>query len=265
MDIKDIAIALTAFGRPHYLRQTLKSLSNCSGIEHAHLVVSVDYNSNPETRAQVIDLVLGWDKSPIEISLRGSSIGCDSNTRAVMDQAFGCGREYVVLLEDDICVSPDFLYYHHWCSNYYQYDFNVLQVLAHSRSSHFVPELARSVCRRRGFSGLSWGTWKNRWNLIREPWSNVPSYDVFQWRRWMRENNYGWDACAIRPYLSRIQHIGAVGGTNVDSISRNEQNFLAPCWAGACEVIPHLETICRAQPWREVSQLIYGPPEGSKL
>lgn len=160
-----VPVALFAYRRPEQLRRTLACLRDC-GIQQLYV-----FSDGPRDAAAVDDvervreLVSSVDWiAPVTIA-HTANLGLSDSIRSGLDQLFE-SHDSVVVVEDDVCVAPEF------------YDY-ACRALAHYAAAERVagitglryPFVTRAldsypfdVFLSPRFSSWSWATWKDRWS-----------------------------------------------------------------------------------------------------
>lgn len=158
-------VAVFVFNRPEHTRTALRTLSACEGFDPSRVHVFSDGPRRPndqarvaEVRAVVEDMLGGaatLHYSKINRGLAASIVG------GVTDLVNAYGR--VVVIEDDLEVSPDFLVYVNSALERYAEVKKVMQV-----SGHIYPVPAFSGRHEAMFFPITttwgWGTWKRAWD-----------------------------------------------------------------------------------------------------
>lgn len=177
-----LAIAIAAWNRPRSLERLLGSLG------HAHfpasdipLVISVDGGGDPEV-ARIAE-AFSWSHGPKEVVLHPSRLGLKAHILACGDLTERFGG--LILLEDDLLVSPWFYQYSESALGYYQQDDGIAGISLYSHrmmeSNAFYP--FEPVCGDRGVYfmqyAISWGQcWTARqWQLFRDWYAQNPAAD----------------------------------------------------------------------------------------
>ncbi|KAI3435729.1 hypothetical protein D9Q98_001787 [Chlorella vulgaris] len=214
------AIIVFAYNRAAYLNQTLQSLLGLSGLEAHTVYVSQDGNESgvagvaaglaPEfsRRARGFEL---WQKQPRVPQLGGAQAGhawLAQHYKWGLDRVFlERGHSHVVVVEDDMLFSPDFLLYFRataplldadptlWCVSSWNdngfaasHEWNVSRLL---RTSYF--------------PGLGW-------MMKRQLWLELgPSWPLDHWDHWMRDDEVSGGRDCIVPEVNRNKNIGEEG------------------------------------------------------
>jgi len=211
-------IVSTHFGRPHYVKQSIKSLEKCEGIGRYTYVACLDRN-DPE----IISIIQRSSLKTV-ICINGKTLGVDLNTKQALKMGFELD-DFVILVEGDVVLGRDALNYYEWCRQKYQSDKDIFTVTAYSSLFHdgldkeiLAPNGVRLVKRRPYFSGVTFGIWRDRWDEVKDKWidglhpsSRKPMPGMgWDWR--MRE--FRGNRQEIFPLASRANHIGLTGGLN---------------------------------------------------
>lgn len=163
-------IAVFAFRRLDLLRQTLSALEQCNGFESSRVHVFSDGGrAHREDEVAAVREVRLWLKdwcdrhraelhpAPANQGLRVSITSGVSTLLAAYDR--------VIVLEDDIIVSPSFLTFMNEALDTYDGHANVFQV-----SGYFVPH--KESLPAIGFLGVpacwGWATWRRAWQYYRD-------------------------------------------------------------------------------------------------
>jgi hypothetical protein len=160
-------IALFIYKRPDHTRRTIEHLLRCVGFDHSPVYVFADGPKHPRdvpviqrTRSEARRL-LGDRAVYLE---RETNAGLDNSVIAGVTDL--CGRHgRVVVVEDDLVVSPHFLEFLNAGLRLYENEPRVMQVCGHIFD---VPELRESkdAILLPLISSWGWATWKRAWDLF---------------------------------------------------------------------------------------------------
>lgn len=202
-----IAVAITANNRPEYLKQVIESWHQVRGIDNVWVIFQVEPGSD-----DVFELCknAGFEKQLVKLNLENmTALG---NPYVAIESAFSDvgDIDFVLLGEDDSTVTADILEYFAFASRFYYKRRRCLAVCSFQQS---VPLGAKKhlVFPRHYFASVVWGTWRNRWDLIRTQW--VFDY-TYPWDRMLLDKVLKDNYCVF-PMISRSQHIGQYGGTHM--------------------------------------------------
>jgi hypothetical protein len=218
-------IAVFLYRRPDHTRRTLESLLRCEGIGESELHIFCDGPRTPadaKAVAEVVEIARGLAggfativESPVNRGLAASIIA------GVSDLCARYGR--VIVVEDDLVLSPTFLSYMNGALDHYESVPRVMQVSGYMFAA---PEFAT---RRESMllpftSSWGWATWQRAWQAFdanATGWAELAS-DASARRRFNVDGAYDYysllvgqvkgrrDSWAIRWYLSVFRANGLV-------------------------------------------------------
>src|SRR6187431_641872 len=202
------ALFITAYDRPNYFRETLKSWKDVRGFYDWDVVFR--FEPTPFT-AEMVAAVEELEHPKVKIVINPQIYGVLRHPWIGFDELFR-NYDFVVRGEDDLPVSSDILEYFEWAAEEYRGDKEVACVIGYSKVEG--PE--DEVFRETSFSPWVWGTWVDRWeSIIRDTWDH--DYSTGQ------GYNAGWDwnldirifpqygLKSVYPRASRVQNIGMIG------------------------------------------------------
>lgn len=204
--------------RPQYLEQVLESIKTNKNLEQHTLIIVLE----PCYKKDLPDL--SWIN---HIVIRNpETLGVDKNQYFTLEQAFNkpdC--EYVIRLEDDLCVSPDVTALAEWYSKQKLNEEHMCMILYSGSKVYDNPKkiITCDYFSPWGDVVLPW-QWQTHWknNILNK--ENAKIFDC--------ENNAGFDWClngytiknklkCYTPYLSRISNIGVDGVYSNEWVWRN--------------------------------------------
>jgi len=161
---KRIPVAFFAYNRPAHTRRALQALSQCRRLEQCEFHFFADGPRSEDARPQVEatrQVLREWapalNASVVE---RDRNLGlAKSIVSGVTDLCARYGR--VIVVEDDLVVSPDFLHYMIESLDRYQNDDRVMQVGAFTLSSPPAPVADAFLLPVTTTWG--WATWQRAW------------------------------------------------------------------------------------------------------
>lgn len=209
------ALFFTAYDRPDYLRQTLRSWESVRGIQDWHVVFRVEPS---ERQHEIRDLFQVFAETMMlpsyEIIINEHRLGVLEHPYVGFNELFQ-RFNFVVRAEDDLLVSDDILEYFSWAAEEYEHDIDVATINGFSKLSG----TDSGVFRQQRFNPWIWGTWKYVWDRLLEPtwdhdystFNGVPGVESgWDWNidtRLLAQNGYS----CIYPRNSRVQNIGLWG------------------------------------------------------
>jgi hypothetical protein len=162
-------VVIFTYNRPTHLRDLLQSLREAAGIDNTIIYVLCDGPRNEidaEKQVQIVDLVQsekekGWCKSLVfrkSSQNNGLASSIVSGVNGILDE-----HGKVIVLEDDLIVSPGFLNFMNKALDLYEQSANVFAISGymfpintHLRKSVLLPFT----------SSWGWATWKSKWRIF---------------------------------------------------------------------------------------------------
>ncbi len=235
-----LVLTMCHFDRPDYTRRSLEALRHCRGIGDCLLLLHVE-PGNPD----VLRLCADVHFCRREIVVNEARLTADPNTIRAWDHAFAHG-DWLVHVEDDVCLAPDALEYFAWARDAYRTDPSVLAVTAYSRDGG----ASHAVSRRRWLSPWGLGLWRDRWERFRSDVVRITGTDPRTLTR-ARLGRPGYDGallylalhhdlCEVYPSLGRAQNIGAESSIHDRAWYADHHARIVHCpeWAGDGRAIP---------------------------
>jgi len=202
-------VAFTANNRPHYLRETLDSWSQVSGVGDAHLIFHAE-PGNTEVLAICHAVRFAGRLTVVQNPHRYGALG---NPWHAMESGFATGAPFVILAEDDSPVAADILGYFTWAAGHFADRSDVLGVCAFQRNR--LPGGPHAVTTMDRFYPTVWGTWAGRWaQVLRDGWDFDYRHKGWDWR--INEHHIATQGYRFAgPCESRSQVSGKFGGTHM--------------------------------------------------
>lgn len=202
-------ICIQTFNRPHYLKRVIDSLKTCDGIGNYTLVAGCEPGF-----IECVNIVKSADKfMNVEININETKLGCNDNTKRNVKRGFD-KSDFVIILEDDLIVSWDFLRYMEWGLQTYVDDPEIWNITS-SREAHSpIPANQRdpgAVVRNAHFTSIGWATWKDRFDFFYQRWQDGDEPKTRGWDFQCTDARKAWGGKQIRPWISRTHHIGETG------------------------------------------------------
>lgn len=159
-------IALFAFNRPEHLRRTLAALADNQLAKDSHLVVFADGPRDEGDLAQIaqtreiIKSISGFKSVETVLSEvnRGLAMSIIQGVTQLM-QAYG----KVIVLEDDLVVSGNFLTFMNDCLDFYAKDERIFSISGYNYPISLPPGYPHDVFMSSRFASWGWASWQNRW------------------------------------------------------------------------------------------------------
>lgn len=248
-------IAIFAYNRPHYLEQTLKSLNTNMELRFSDVYIFCDgpRNINDEEELNLLSHVREIAKNfkgsnsivvyenEINKGLGKSIVEGVSNLLARFDS--------IIVLEDDLEVSPFFLDYMNKSLEKYKEEKSVLSISGYTYPFKELSNYDFDTYLLKSADCLGWGTWSDRWNLYKSDANyylnrirnidisefnfdnNYDFYSLLQKTSIGKSNSWAikWyatafihDMLSLYPTKSLVRHIGNLG----ENIKADNSDFL---------------------------------------
>lgn len=253
-----IPVIIFTYNRLEHTKMTLEALEKNKGIQNFILFIFSD-GGKTEEDCNKVDNVRGYLHKYRNRS-KFSSVyiyEADRNRGLADSIIFGVSKifqefEAVIVLEDDLIVSEDFLEYMSNALKFYENDMKIWSISGYSFTMKSLRGYANDIFFSYRASSWGWATWRNRWNLV--DWK-VSDYCNFKYNYRMRKNfkrggndlsqcldlqMAGWiDSWAIRwvyfqfknemltvyPTISKVKNIGLDGSGTHCKTSKEVSNL----------------------------------------
>ena len=222
-------ISLVCSDRPQYFKQSIEALLKCEGIEKYGLIVNQDMqNSEMDSLIEKIDIPLVWYKnrsmhSSTIPSLMDDGFGCAGNVFSAVYRGFEVfNKEEMIILEDDVVPSPDFLKYFEFCFPIAKKEKEFFTISSYIRSLD--DKRIEDVASQQWFFSWGWGVWREIWDEIKWDWDF--GYEHGGWDQNLN-HRLRKDRWTISPWVSRSQNIGEMG-VHVPSPEWHHENQWVP-------------------------------------
>jgi hypothetical protein len=184
-------IVLFVYNRPAHTRQTVEALQKNSLAQESDLVIFSDAEKNPEAAVAVRAVreyirQIGGFKS-IKIIERDKNWGL---ANSIIDGVTSVVNEYgrIIVLEDDMIVSPYFLGFMNRALDYYLGNIRVWHISGWNFP--ISPEGITNTFFSRAMYCWGWATWADRWkNFQKEPHRLMAEWDKSKIRRFNLDGN----------------------------------------------------------------------------
>jgi hypothetical protein len=219
-----VTIVLFAYDRPEHTHRTLKSLQRNTLASSSKLVIYLD-NARSESDAEkvlqvknIVENISGFKS--IEIIRREYNYGLARNIISGITEVIS-QDDKVIILEDDLVLSPYFLDYMNKSLEIYKDKPEVMSISA------YVPQIDVSNLNDTFFTYFTscwgWGTWKRSWDLFeRQPAKLLKTFtpkDIYKfnlngtcnyWEQVLKNHQGNLQTWAIFWYATVFQHNGLV-------------------------------------------------------
>lgn len=176
-------VALFVYNRPEHTKKTLDALRDNRGVENTELFIfsdGVKDETEIENVNSVREYILTLEKeSPfkkVHISLSKENQGLEKSIiRGVTELINQYGR--IIVLEDDIITSPDFLLFMNKALDAYKEDPRVWSISSYTLESKRIKKCSEDVLWTYRGECWGWASWSDRWNKV--DWE-VEDYSFFK-------------------------------------------------------------------------------------
>eukprot|EP00095_Tigriopus_kingsejongensis_P002154 maker-scaffold248_size238799-snap-gene-1.30 protein:Tk02154 transcript:maker-scaffold248_size238799-snap-gene-1.30-mRNA-1 annotation:"protein o-linked-mannose beta- -n-acetylglucosaminyltransferase 1" len=212
--VANVPVAIIASNRPQYLYRMLRTLLSAEGADPDMITVFIDgFYEEPLAVAKLFGL-RGIQHTPI--GTRNSRIS--QHYRASLTATFNIypSAKYLIVLEEDLDVSPDFFSYFSQTLSILEEDESVYCVSAWNDQGyqHTVSDPSL-LYRVETMPGLGWILKKSLYKQELEPRWPTPE-KMWDWDMWMRLKEIRKGRECIVPDVSRTYHFGS-SGLNMNS------------------------------------------------
>jgi hypothetical protein len=201
-----LAVAITVNNRPEYLMRVIQSWANVRGIENTWVIFQVE-----PTSEACFDLCKDAGFNKKLVLLNKTQMGALANPYVAMQSGFSSvgDIDFVIVGEDDSVVTPDALEFFSFAARKYYRHEKCLGVC--SFEAEPMLKQANLIYPRHYFASVVWGTWRNRWDMIRDYWpfDYQPAWDQYLLDLTSHDEYFAF------PSVSRSQHIGKYDGTHM--------------------------------------------------
>ena len=177
--MQNTPILVFCYKRLSSLQQTIKALEKCIAASESELYIFSDGAKTENDRQKVEEVrsylknVTGFKKVTIMESAVNKGLAASIIQGVTEVMKFS---DKVIVLEDDLVVSGNFLTYMNQCLDFYEKNLDVFSIAGYSLPMKVPPGYEYDVYFSPRASSWGWGTWKNRWSNI--DW-NVSDFEEF--------------------------------------------------------------------------------------
>jgi hypothetical protein len=223
-------VALFVHRRHELLHRTLDCL-RATGVAKLYV-----FSDGPRDSAdadgvdKVRETIAGIDWIDPVIVARTENVGLSRSIRSGLDQLFA-HHEAAVIVEDDVCVAPEFYEYACGALRHYQHDRRVAGITGYRPpfATHALDRYPFDVWLSPRFSSWGWATWRDRWQTF--------SFDLAHLRRELesadhfRPERAGYDVPMLIHEAVITEKLGGAWDVvcNTNMLLR-AQYFVNPAW-----------------------------------
>ena len=173
INLKKAPICLFVYNKRHLINKILNSLSRCIGFsEHKVFIFSDNFKNYKDKKSvdKVRNTLIKFSIKNKNTSLifRKKNFGLKKNITLGINEII-LKYKRVIVLEDDLILSKNFLLYMNSSLNFYEKNKNVFSINA------YIPKLSKELLRNYSYDNVflynpnswGWGTWYDRWKKFK--------------------------------------------------------------------------------------------------
>lgn len=223
----NIGISLTCFKRADYLGEVLdslkKSLDNYHYNNNFIFYPYIDYNND-----KVLNLITSIDWIPTKYTCNKPPKGCNTNTRNAITDSIK-HHDAIIHLEDDTVLTEDALDFYTYSLDKYQNDEKVISVSGYNKTEELNENDYYAIFTKQFFCCWGCAFWKSKIDIILNNWTQQLNFmNPQSWDTHLQENLFKNRYYQVRPFVSRVQNIGAKNGTYVHDPVWHYYNHRSP-------------------------------------
>jgi hypothetical protein len=202
------------YNRPEYSKRCVEYLQRVRGIKDVRLFFQIDRSDKTH---QIKEIIQEANFKHCTINVHQSRVRIGENKKSAMAYGFEHSDE-VILVEDDVIVSYDFLeYFEKMFKNFEESD-NIFNILAFNKlDSNDINKAFLKTIYKTTIPLLCgcWGIWRRSWDKLVE--NNWTGKDVSFWEIYDDLLAY-----SISPKVPRMKNIGEISSTGKPCIAHKE-------------------------------------------
>lgn len=176
-------VIIFTYNRLSHLQQTLDALAKNKNAKYSEIFIFSDGYKNERDRQSVIEVreyLKSFEETQnfknVTVFFNEKNKGLANN---IINGVTEIIRKYskVIVIEDDVVTSEDFLSFMNDSLNYYKDDETVWSIGGYTHPMQWNFDYDKDVFAIQRCSSYCWGTWENRWNKI--DW-NITDYNQFK-------------------------------------------------------------------------------------
>lgn len=244
-------VAVFCYNRPEHLKRTINSLKNNSLASQSVLYIFSDAAKSPADLPQVeavryyINTISGFKRVVVENNKQNFGLA-QSIIHGVSKVINEHGK--IIVLEDDLVVSTDFLDYMNNALNFYELNRQIFSISGYSATEKLRHLHDKTSFFHYRINSWGWASWKDRWHEVdwevsdfksfiksknsrqqfnrsgTDSWSMLMRQQIGEINSWAIRFNYACfkaDAVNLYPTKSKVQNQGTDGsGTHVRSTTK---------------------------------------------
>ena len=184
-----IPVILFVYNRPEHTKKTVEALSKNRGASETDLFIFSDGPKNEKAVSRVLQTREFIDSVGEKYNFKSTTVFKSEDNRGLATSVIlGVTKiiskyDKVIVLEDDLVTSRDFISYMNDALNYFEENDDIWSISGYNPPIEIPEEYsAETYLSYRGCS-WGWGTWKNKWELV--DWE-VKDYNDFRRNKVLR-------------------------------------------------------------------------------
>ena len=153
-------IILFTYNRPDHTRRTVEALQNNFLARYFDLIIFSDGGDGIKEVRRFIDQITGFKS--VTIVKRKTNYGLARNVIEGVSDVFKMYKR-VIVLEDDLLTSPDFLNFMMDCLDFYK---GVFSISGYAPDIHIPKSYTQDTYLSHRPNSWGWATWRSRWNSV---------------------------------------------------------------------------------------------------
>lgn len=166
-----IPIVVFAYNRPVHLRIALQSLSECKEANESEVFIFIDgpkSDAGVELNKKVEQVAHNFDNGKFKRLTINNSMHNKGLARSIIGGVDDIVKKYgkVIVIEDDVKVSPHFLSFMNESLKYYENDLRVWSIGGYIAPLNLPEDFDKDYITTQRVSSIAWGIWLDRWEKI---------------------------------------------------------------------------------------------------
>jgi len=204
-------IVIFVYNRSEHTARLLNSLRDCEELTHSEIYVFCDGPKNMQDKLQVDkvrEVISDFAKTrDCAVKLRPSNLGLAASIISGVTEVLR-NHNSVVVLEDDLLVSKDFLRYMNWGLRAFEDQPRIFSLTGYTFPPAYFSlpdDYENQIFLSPRCGSWSWATWRDRWETV--DWEML-DFEEFMGdeRRTTKFNEIGWDLSR----MLELQHSGGI-------------------------------------------------------
>lgn len=225
--MKKLSVSLTCCNRPDYLQKVLDAITNADKTNiDLRLYISVD-----KMNASVVQMASEYNGVTVgHLNINDPKLGCNQNTKKAIQIAHYSGHSpYILHLEDDTVPTRDSFQFFMYAFEKYIDDSKIISIGGYNKTEEMEDDQIYTIFTEPFFSAWGCGFWSHKLDIIYNNWTKSSVNSGVSWDSHLcdilfEKQKY----LQARPYISRIQNIGAEKGTWVMDSMWHYYNHRSP-------------------------------------